>query len=185
MLIDRRCLKCGASVQRELEQCPQCGTDMGARSSNAASNNSPSPNEIDMWQVRKREPPARLDAAKVGEREAGNVNQLRDAARGTTPQRIEVSFDKPSPLAEPKSNYVASAIKDAKAKRISVENSKSVDELKLPPKIEARVERFRETSNRLMDETAASSDASLRFITIAAVLLIITVALFFISYAMR
>lgn len=181
--IARRCKSCGAAIRARSAFCPQCGVaqaEAGAQHAPAAINTSAATAEASQ-RTTADAPPA---AEKIASATQADVSLKTDGARMETPAPESVrahdaaSTGTPPVVNQPQTSDAspgAVAVDDAQGKRQRVTTVNAAPRIFADDGVRHRADKLRRASNVVLDEAAA--DPSLRFVLVAAALIIISVLL--------
>lgn len=171
--IARRCKVCGAAIRARATFCPQCGVPLPKESTSStpagaatdASETLPPTIGADTL-ADTMAPTEQLEVpAKAGAPLAGDARHGRDAAPASAPVENPLS----PPTVAPPSVTLADGTA-AKRQRIATAQREASEDSSRP-----RAEKLRRASNVMLDEAAA--DPSLRFVLVAAVLILLSLLL--------
>ncbi|HEV2913058.1 MAG TPA: zinc ribbon domain-containing protein [Pyrinomonadaceae bacterium] len=190
--ISRRCRACGASVRSRAGFCPQCGSPVDAGPSN------PSIAFDDARPDQMMEPPAELDspgapaatmASDVAPVASVPVTSVSAAgADENMPSAVGADESQAPPVEAAtrggdgdgggEGGTTASAAATTRRHRVKVAARDAVE-----GRIAPRVEKLRQASNVVLDE--AAEDPGLRFVLVAAVLIILSLVLLLLSQILK
>lgn len=172
--IARRCKICGAAIRARATFCPQCGVPLPNENapSKPVGTSTDAPENL----------PSRVSDGQANAQTIDPAAQMKESAKSSAPVTGDTHYNKdaavPSvpvenPLPPPTAAQPIGTLADgaaAKRQRVATAAPEVMGESSRP-----RAEKLRRASNVMLDEAAA--DPSLRFVLVAAVLLILSLLL--------